>query len=52
VRQLGRAATAELAERLDLSATEVLRAVETLRRRRLVMQVGDDYVVVGAYRGG
>src|SRR5437763_16963834 len=52
VRQLGRAATAELAERLDLSATEVLRAGETLRRRRLVMQVGDDYVVVGAYRGG
>jgi hypothetical protein len=52
VRQLGRAATAELADRLDLSPTDVLRAVEMLRRRRLVMQVGGDYVVVGAYRGG
>jgi DNA-binding transcriptional ArsR family regulator len=52
VRQLGRAAPGKLAEALDLSPTEVQWALDTLRRRRLVMRIGDDYVVVGALRGG
>ena len=49
--RIGRAATLELAEALGDAATEVQRALDALRRRRLVMRVGDEYVVVGAYRG-
>jgi hypothetical protein len=52
VRQLGRARPAELAERLDVTLTEAQRALDALRRRRLVMWAADDYVVVGAHRGG
>jgi hypothetical protein len=52
VRQLGRATLENLAERLDISTLEVDRALEVLRRRRLVMRAGDAYVVVGAHRGG
>jgi hypothetical protein len=52
VRQLDRAKPAELADRLDVSVTEAQRALDALRRRRLVMPVADDYVVVGAHRGG
>jgi hypothetical protein len=52
VRQLDRARPAELADRLDVSVTEAQRALDALRRRRLVMRVADDYVVVGAHRGG
>ena len=50
VRQLGRASVAELGERLDLSLADVQRATETLRRRRLLMRMGDSYAVVGAHR--
>ena len=52
VRQLGRASVAELAERLDLALADAQRATETLRRRRLLMRLGDSYSVVGAHRGG
>ena len=52
VRQLGRATAAQLAERLALATGDVQRALETLRRRRLVMRVGESYAVVGAHRGG
>jgi len=52
VRQMGRATPVELAERLDVSAVEVQRALDVLRRRRLVMRLSDSYVVVGAHRGG
>jgi hypothetical protein len=51
VRQLGRATSAQLAERLDLSTADVQRAIEALRRRRLLMRVGESWVVVGAHRG-
>jgi hypothetical protein len=49
--RLGRAATLQLADALGAPATDVQRALDALRRRRLVMRFGDDYVVVGAYRG-
>ncbi|HEY2378834.1 MAG TPA: hypothetical protein VGH98_22830 [Gemmatimonadaceae bacterium] len=49
--KIGRAASTELAAALDAPAHEVAQALEQLRRRRLVMRVGDDYVVVGAHRG-
>ena len=52
IRQLGRAAPAELAEVLDVSSVEVQRSLDALRRRRLVMRLGEDYIVVGAHRGG
>jgi hypothetical protein len=52
VRQLGRATPETLAERLDISILEVDRALDVLRRRRLVMRAGDAYIVVGAHRGG
>jgi len=52
VQHLGAAAPAELAEELGLGLDAVERALDTLSRRRLVMHVGDDYVVVGAHRGG
>jgi hypothetical protein len=51
VRHLGRATPENLAERLDISVLEVDRALDVLRRRRLVMRTGDAYVVVGAHRG-
>ena len=50
--QLGRVAPAELAEALDAPAGDVQHALDGLRRRRLVMRVGDEYMVVGAHRGG
>jgi hypothetical protein len=49
--RLGRAATLQLADALGAPPTDVQRALDALRRRRLVMRFGDDYVVVGAYRG-
>jgi hypothetical protein len=52
VRHLGRAAPTELAEMLDAELKAVQRALHGLRRRRLLMQLGDDYMVVGAHRGG
>jgi hypothetical protein len=52
VRELGQGKPADLAEHLDVSETEAQRALEALRRRRLVMRAGDDYVVVGAHRVG
>lgn len=52
VRRLGRAAPAELAAALGAETKAVQRALHGLRRRRLVMQVGEDYIVVGAHRGG
>ena len=52
VHELGRATPNELADRLDLSLTEVQRSLDALRRRRLVMRVSESYVVVGAHRGG
>jgi len=48
--KLGRASLAELAEALEAAASDVAPALAQLQRRRLVMRVGDDYVVVGAYR--
>jgi hypothetical protein len=50
--QLGRAAPAELAKALGAPASDVQRSLEALRRRRLVMRVGDEYMVVGAHRVG
>jgi len=52
VQHLGRAAPTELAEMLNAELKAVQRALHGLRRRRLVMQLGEDYVVVGAHRGG
>lgn len=52
VQRLGRAAAPELAETLRAEPRAVQRALLGLRRRRLVMQVGEDYIVVGAHRGG
>jgi len=52
VQQLGAAAPAELAKQLGLDPRAIEAALDTLLRRRLVMHVGDDYVVVGAHRGG
>jgi hypothetical protein len=52
LRQLGRATPNDLAERLDLSLGEMQRALDALRRRRLVMRLADAYLVVGAHRGG
>jgi hypothetical protein len=52
IRQLGRATPVDLAEALDVTSIEVQRSLDALRRRRLVMRIGDDYVVVGAHRGG
>jgi hypothetical protein len=52
VSELGGATVEELAERLDLSTPEMQRALDGLRRRRLVMRVGEGYIVVGAHRGG
>src|SRR5689334_13131053 len=48
--KLGRASLAEVAEALEAPASDVAQALAQLQRRRLVMRVGDDYVVVGAYR--
>jgi hypothetical protein len=50
VQRLGRAPIEELAEALDGSEQDVGTALDGLRRRRLVMRVGDEYAVVGAYR--
>ena len=52
LRQLGRATAVQLAERLELATAEVQRALEALRRRRLLMRVGESYAVVGGHRGG
>ena len=52
VQRLGRVAPTELADVLGADEAAVQHALEGLRRRRLVMQVGDDYIVVGAHRGG
>lgn len=52
IQHLGRAAAQELAVALDEEPRAVQRALHALRRRRLVMQVGEDYIVVGAHRGG
>jgi hypothetical protein len=52
LRQLGRATPTQLAERLELATGEVQRALEALRRRRLLMRVGESYAVVGGHRGG
>lgn len=52
VQHLGRAAPTKLAEMLNAELKAVQRALHGLRRRRLVMQLGEDYVVVGAHRGG
>ena len=51
VHQLGRAPLQELAEALDCPEQDVASALDGLRRRRLVMRVGEEYAVVGAYRG-
>ena len=52
VQQLGAAAPSELAKKLGLDPRAIEAALDTLLRRRLVMHVADDYVVVGAHRGG
>ena len=51
VHQLGRAAVAELAGVLGEETVVAQRALDALSRRRLVMKVEDDYIVVGADRG-
>lgn len=50
VRRLGRVPLEELTEALDSTGEEVAIALDRLRRRRLVMRVGDEYAVVGAHR--
>lgn len=52
VQRLGRAAPDELADALNAEPRAVQRALHGLRRRRLVMQLGEEYIVVGAHRGG
>lgn len=52
LQRLGRMATGELAAAIGAEARAVQRALYGLRRRRLVMQIGEDYIVVGAHRGG
>jgi hypothetical protein len=51
VQRLGRVAPQRLAAVLGAESAAVARALRGLQRRRLVMQVGEDYVVVGAHRG-
>jgi hypothetical protein len=52
VYRLGRPSLAELAETLKAEPRTVERALHGLRRRRLVMRLGEDYMVVGGHRGG
>ena len=52
VRHLGRAGCTTVASLLDEPATTAQRALDALCRRRLLMKLGDDYVIVGAHRGG
>ena len=52
VHHAGRASADDVAERLDVSRSEAQLALDGLGRRRLVMRVGELYVVVGAHRGG
>jgi hypothetical protein len=51
VQRLGRAPLEELAEALASTEPDVANSLDGLRRRRLVMRVGEEYAVVGAYRG-
>jgi hypothetical protein len=52
VRKLGRVTSADLAIVLATTPTEAQRALDALWRRRLIMKVEQDYIVVGADRGG
>ena len=52
LQRLGRAAPDELAEILSTELLTIQRALHALLRQRLVMQVGEEYIVVGAQRGG
>jgi hypothetical protein len=49
VQRMGRAPTATLANALGQEQSDVQRALDELWQRRLVMKLGEDYVVVGAY---
>lgn len=49
--QLGRAPAADVARHVDADLAEALLALDALCRRRLMMRVDDDYVVVGGARG-
>ena len=51
VHRLGRAAVAELADVLGQEPPVAQRALDALWRRRLVMKIDDEYIVVGATRG-
>jgi len=50
VQRLGRAPLEELAEALASTEPDVATSLDGLRRRRLVMRVGEEYAVVGAHR--
>jgi hypothetical protein len=49
---LGRADAADIAARMACAIDEAERALDALCKRRLVMRVGDEFVVVGTSRGG
>jgi hypothetical protein len=51
VYRLGRAAPADLCDTLGGGASDAERALQSLRRRRLVMQLDDTYVAIGGNRG-
>ena len=52
VRRLGRAAMPDVAHDLGEQPTDAQRTLDALCRRRLLMRIEQEYVVVGAHRGG
>jgi hypothetical protein len=49
--RLGRAPAADVANQIDADPEYALRALDALCRRRLMMRIDDEYVVVGTARG-
>jgi hypothetical protein len=49
--RLGRADAADLASEIDADLDDALRALDALCRRKLMMRIDDEYVVVGSSRG-
>jgi hypothetical protein len=47
----GRAAAEDLASQIDADVDDAVRALDALCRRRLMMRIDDEYVVVGSSRG-
>src|SRR5262249_49416988 len=48
---LGRAGAADVAQQIDAAPDDALRTLDGLCRRRLMMRIDDEFVVVGSARG-